>query len=209
MTLSQQLKTEAEQHLPLTVLLVDDSEVDRRVYRRYLQTDATVKYRYLEAETLEEGLMLYQQQHPDVTLLDYSLPDGDGLEFLVEVNYRTNNLKLPVVMLTGQGDERIAAAAIKLGAADYLVKQDLTATALQIAVIQTYQNSLLRQQLNRSRQQETITTAIALKIRQSLDLQTILDGAVQEAQKNLGADRVLIYRLTPAKEIISGEIVAE
>ena len=209
MTPSHQLEAESGQDFPLTVLLVEDSEVDRQVYRRYLQTDATVKYRFLEAEILEEGLVLYQQEQPDVTLLDFSLPDGDGLEFLTQINDGIADLQWPVVMLTGQGDERIAVKAIKLGAADYLVKQDLTATALQVAVIQTHQNSLLRQQLERSRQQEVIATAIALKIRQSLDLQTILDGAVQEVQKNLGADRVLIYRLTPETDIISGEILAE
>jgi len=209
MTPSHRLDTEAEQHLSLTVLLVDDAQVDRRVYQRYLQTDTTVKYRCLEAETLEEGLVLYQQEQPDVTLLDFSLPDGDGLEFLAQINDGIADLQWPVVMLTGQGDERIAAKAIKLGAADYLVKQDLTATALQIAVIQTYQNALLRQQLDRSRQQAAITTSIALKIRQSLDLQTILDGAVQEVQKSLKADRVLIYRLTSETDIISGEILAE
>ncbi|MFM1843518.1 MAG: phytochrome-like protein cph2 [Cyanobacteriota bacterium] len=202
-------QSDTEQYLPLTVLLVEDSEVDRQVYQRYLQTDTTINYQCLEVETLEEGLALYQQEQPDVTLLDFSLPDGDGLEFLTRLNDGIPDLKWPVVMLTGQGDERIAAKSIKLGAADYLVKQDLTATALQTAVVQTHQNTRLRQQLERSRQQETITNLIALKIRQSLDLQTILDGAVQEVQKNLKADRVLIYRLTPETDIISGEILAE
>lgn len=208
MSLSHRLETDVEQFLSLTVLLIDDAEVDRQVYRRYLETDATVKYRYLEAETLEEGLALYRQEKPDVTLLDFSLPDGDGLEFLALINQASGGVKLPVVMLTGQGDERIAATAIKLGAADYLVKQDLTATALQIAVVQNHHNGRLKQQLEETQQRETITSEIALRIRQSLDLQTILDAVVQEIWKYLKTDRVLIYQLIPDVDT-SGAIVAE
>jgi CheY-like chemotaxis protein len=96
-----------------TILLVDDSESDRVSYVRYLQSEQS--YCITEAETLEEGLELWRSQQPDIVLLDMNVPDGDGLEFLEAIT--TDNLinKLPVIMLTGERDERIAVQAMNWG----------------------------------------------------------------------------------------------
>jgi two-component system cell cycle sensor histidine kinase/response regulator CckA len=56
----------------------------------------------------------------DILLLDYRMPDGNGLDALVEINNR--NYKVPVIMITGQGNERVAVRAMQLGAVDYLIK---------------------------------------------------------------------------------------
>jgi DNA-binding response OmpR family regulator len=88
-------------------------------------------------------------------LLDYLLPDADGLEFLGQLSAQNNSYAPPVVMLTGQGSESIAARAIKAGAEDYLVKRDLTPELLQLrvrkAILQgrgsANENSRLRRQL--------------------------------------------------------------
>jgi CheY-like chemotaxis protein len=110
----------------ITILIVDDSESDRLVYCRYLQSDRDCNYRILEAETLEEGLELWQSETPDAVLVDYRLPDGDGLEFLEILAEGKSDPKLPVIFLTGNGDERTAVKAMTLGAINYLIKEDLT-----------------------------------------------------------------------------------
>ncbi|MFM7573058.1 MAG: PleD family two-component system response regulator, partial [Snowella sp.] len=102
------------------ILIVDDSESDRFSFVRYLQSDQENSYQIIEVENLEEGLEQWRSQQPDVVLLDINLPDGDGLEFLSKIGTDPAINKLPVIMLTGQGDERIAVRAMKLGAADYL-----------------------------------------------------------------------------------------
>lgn len=56
----------------------------------------------------------------DVILLDHNLPDSSGLDVLTEITRR--GYRVPVVMVTGRGDERVAAQAIQRGAIDYLVK---------------------------------------------------------------------------------------
>lgn len=56
----------------------------------------------------------------DILLLDYKLPDGNGLEVLDDLPKRGYNI--PVIMITGQGDEKIAAQSIQRGAMDYVVK---------------------------------------------------------------------------------------
>src|SRR5262249_53220168 len=104
-----------------TVLIVDDSLEDRGVYRQYLQ-DA---YAIHEAERGAQVLALCQSLQPACLLLDYRLPDVDGLELLRRVRAQYEAQALPVVLLTGQGSEPIAVAAMKQGAQDYLVKGTL------------------------------------------------------------------------------------
>ncbi|MEY2831832.1 MAG: hypothetical protein RLZZ574_1090, partial [Cyanobacteriota bacterium] len=117
-----------------TVLLVDDCLEDRITYRRYLSHNRHHSYSILEAETGEEALLLCRQKFPDVILLDYLLPDMDGLEFLGELKIQFGQANFPVVMLTGQGNENIAVQAIKNGAAEYLIKQDLIPESLHLVI---------------------------------------------------------------------------
>ncbi|PSB11910.1 hybrid sensor histidine kinase/response regulator [Pleurocapsa sp. CCALA 161] len=118
-----------------TVLLVDDCLEDRITYRRYLSQDRHHSYRILEAETGQEAFLLCRQEFPDVILLDYLLPDMDGLEFLGK--FKKNQFEqanLSVVILTGQRDEKIAVEAMKNGAAEYLVKKNLTPESLRVVL---------------------------------------------------------------------------
>ena len=112
------------------ILLVDDSDSDRGIYRRYLLANKDYDYQILEAETLEEGLELWRSQSPDLALVDLNLPDGSGLELLEAIQKTQSRKKIPVIMMTGQGHERIAVQAMKLGDRDYLLKDDITASTL-------------------------------------------------------------------------------
>jgi CheY-like chemotaxis protein len=188
------------------ILIVDDSESDRLSYVRYLESDLGRNYHIIEAETLEEGLELWRSQQPDVVLLDINLPDGDGLEFLEAIGTDQLINKLPVIMLAGQGDERIAVRAMKLGAADYLVKDDVIAISLLTAISQVQENDLLLRQLRRSQHQQTLIASMALHIRQSLNFEDVANRIVKEIRRFLEADRTLIYRFNPD---MSGVIVAE
>lgn len=117
-----------------TVLIIDDSAEDRETYRRFLLQDANYTYTILEEEYGESGLDLCQLVKPDVILLDFLLPDIDGLEFLHELQTQSGRTHLPVVMLTGQGNEAIAVAAMKGGAQDYLIKGNTTSESLRLAI---------------------------------------------------------------------------
>ncbi|NDJ23218.1 response regulator [Nostoc sp. B(2019)] len=122
------------------LLLADDCLEDRETYRRYLLGDKQRTYNILEAETGEEALLFCCQQIPDVILLDYLLPDMDGLEILSQLKTQFGQTDLPVIMLTGQGNEQIAVQALKSGAADYLVKRDTTSQSLRLAIQNILEN---------------------------------------------------------------------
>lgn len=104
----------------------------------------------VEAQSAEEGLILCRTQLLDGILLDFSLPDLDGLEFLAELKTQLGKFSPLVVMITGQSNEIVAAKAIKNGAEDYLVKDRITPPLLQLAVRSAIENYKLRQKLQRS-----------------------------------------------------------
>lgn len=133
-----------------TVLIIEDSPPDQELYRRCLLADSSCAYRFLEADTAELGLALCQTQVIDAILLDYSLPDANGLTFLEALQTRSSGHSPPVVMVSGEGDERVAVRAIKLGAEDYLVKRHLTPELLQLTLRSAIENAHLRLQLQQS-----------------------------------------------------------
>ncbi len=106
----------------IRVLLVEDDVVDRMACRRALAQNPDYEFVLSEAETGREGLQLAHKEKPDCVLLDYHLPDLNGLEFLAELTDVTGNIAIPVMMLTGADNATIAVAAMKRGARDYLIK---------------------------------------------------------------------------------------
>lgn len=141
-----------------TILIIDDCPEDREVYRRYLLQDQRYTYSILEEEYGEKGLELCKKIQPDAILLDFMLPDLDGLEFLNGLMIQSGKANLPVVMLTGQGNEGIAVAAMKAGASDYLVKGKTTAETLRLAIHNVIERSYLKRQLEES--EERFRTSI-------------------------------------------------
>ncbi len=200
--------------LPRTVLVVDDSPEDRELYRRYLERDPDHDYVLIEATMGEQGLELWQQHHPDVILLDYCLPDFDGLEFLARLEClpqqpyfcSPQSPAFPVIMVTGQGNEAIAVKAMKAGAQDYLVKGRITAEGLHVAVDSAISTVQLRAQLQQRIEREQLVSEITRKIHQTLDLESLLQTTVTEVRQFLQTDRVLLFRLHPNGE---GTVVTE
>lgn len=114
------------------VLVVDAAAEDRELYRRCLLHSQNCSYTFLEASSGKEGLTLWRRQ-PDVVLLDDRLPDMDGLEFIASLS-TSAQLACPIIMVTRVGTEAIAVQAIKAGAQDYLVKDQITPEQLQLTV---------------------------------------------------------------------------
>ncbi len=106
----------------IRVLLVEDDAVDRMACRRALSRNTDYEFLLSEADSGQEGLQLAHEQKPDCVLLDYHLPDLNGLEFLAALADDTGDISIPVMMLTGTDNATIAVEAMKRGARDYLIK---------------------------------------------------------------------------------------
>src|SRR5215813_7979562 len=127
-----------------TVLIVDDFQEDRRVYQRHLLQDEEWRYKMIEAATGEEAIALFREARPDCVLLDYRLPDINGMEVLAAIDDCDG--VCPVVMLTAEEDIAVAVEALKSGAQDYLNKNTLTAIDLLHAVNRAIERVALRRE---------------------------------------------------------------
>lgn len=134
-----------------TLLLIDDSAEDRAVYRRYLEQNRECLYRIIDAETGEQGLKLAAERRPDCILLDYRLPDADGLTLLTRLTRQSVEDPYAIVMLTGAGEVNVAVQALKGGALDYLDKNDLSPDRLHRSVQYAMGHAGLKRELNNQR----------------------------------------------------------
>lgn len=110
------------------VLIIDDSPEDAERCVRALKKAQGTSYKCIEASGGADGLKIAEEAQPNCILLDYSMPGQDGLEILKQL--RSNEPFVPVIFMTGQGNEIVAARAIKEGAYDYLTKSSLTTEML-------------------------------------------------------------------------------
>jgi len=118
----------------VNLVVLDDSATDREILRRLLASDPLRDYVISNYTAIEEALDACRRSQPDCVLLDYSLSDGTGLDFLQALRTSADTRDIPVVMLTGSGSEEVVADAFRGGAQDYLGKGTLTADNLQRAV---------------------------------------------------------------------------
>ncbi|MHB1091885.1 EAL domain-containing protein [Thiobacillus sp.] len=109
-------------HATVRVLLVEDDAVDRLACRRVLAAQSDHVFEVVEADTARAGLQRAHAEAPDLILLDYHLPDMDGVEFLAALAADGGEMPVPVMMLTGAQDIAIAVDAMRRGARDYLIK---------------------------------------------------------------------------------------
>jgi two-component system NtrC family response regulator len=100
-----------------TILVIDD---DQEIRDTFQSLSRRMRFNFLGAGTLAEGLALVRSEEVDVVLLDIRLPDGNGLDALPDIRRGDNPPE--VIILTGLGDPDGAEMAISGGAWDYLVK---------------------------------------------------------------------------------------
>lgn len=173
------------------ICIIESNEADRELCRHYLLQDVGYTYSFFEEETGEKGLELCRAAQPDCILLAYNLPDIDGLEFLSRLAGKSGSTPYPVIMLTGSGDEAVAISAMKRGAQDYLVKDEMTAGNLFRAVHNAIERVSLRRILEmqsrdlelRNQEMQAFAYALAHDLRAPL---RIMDGFARIIARDYG-----------------------
>jgi DNA-binding NarL/FixJ family response regulator/GAF domain-containing protein len=116
---------------PLRLLVIDDDEVDRQaIERMFARSEHPCEV--TACDDAPSGLRALLAGGFDVVLLDYLLPRGNGLEILKRM--QAERIDIPVVILSGQADQRVAVDLMREGAADYLIKDGLRDERLAITV---------------------------------------------------------------------------
>ena len=127
------------------ILLVEDNPGDARLIRELLQ-DAGIGTSPLEHVTrLESAIAAMKRTPPDIVLLDLFLPDSHGLDTVVRLQAQAP--ALPIVVLTGLGDQAIALQAVSVGAQDYLPKSEMSPELLQRSIHYAIERKRAEQEL--------------------------------------------------------------
>lgn len=123
------------------ILIIEDNEADAMVCRRYLSKISNYDIKLTWKEMASDALVFLSDNKVDCVLLDYNLPDMSGADFLKKLAKQPFDHP-PVLMLTGAGNEKIAVETLKLGAEDYLSKEDLNPELLRMAIFRAVEKSI-------------------------------------------------------------------
>ncbi|WP_309893628.1 response regulator [Archangium sp.] len=141
---------------PIRVLLVEDDEDDFLVTRDALRSIGPKRMLLEWVDNCEQALAELATGRHDVGLLDYRLGAMTGLELLQAARQR--GWRGPAILLTGMGDDEVDHLALEAGAADFLVKSQLTPTLLERSIRYALQHARTLETLRRS--QESFHTLI-------------------------------------------------
>lgn len=102
-----------------TLLLIEDDHAIREMLKMFLTTK---EYHVLEAEDGKQALECLHESSPDLLVLDWMLPDTDGLQLLQEIRETSIHKDIPILMLTARAEEADKIKGLDHGADDYMTK---------------------------------------------------------------------------------------
>lgn len=150
-----------------TVLVIDDDEVCREAVGRHLKGLFNLRF----SDTMRSARTCIAGESVDCVLLDFRLPDGDGLSLLPSLVLQ----QIPVVMCTSQGNEQVAVRALQEGAEDYLVKNTLNRSMLHRSIGNAIERSRLRAELMlREQEKDALISQLQVALRDNETLRGLL-----------------------------------
>ena len=184
-------------HITFNILLIEDSMADVQLLKEAFKV-IKLPHVLTHAPSLAAGLSCLGQQSFDLVLLDFHLPDSQGIQTLVKV--RTHAPRAPIVILTASDDDQLAIQALERGAQDYLVK----------GFIQVYPG-LLDRTVRYSIERQRMVTQIESTIRELQDselnfhhvIESHFDGMVVVDRQHV------VQFVNPAAEVLLDRSVKE
>lgn len=155
----------------LRILIVDDDEVDRMAVRRALRT-IEMDVDTVEAPDLATAREYLDNELFDCVVSDFNLPDGEGRDLLEYT--RDHGEPVPMIMLTGVGDEGLAVELMKLGARDYIPKAQLSPARLAQSLRHVVEVSRAEREMRRARRAQQFLVDVSAQLAQSLDHESTL-----------------------------------
>lgn len=113
----------------ITVLLVDDDEDDYFLTREYFKDLISWDFEITWCSTYKEAIHAIQNKRFDIYFFDYLLGEKNGIDLIEEAT--AMDCEEPMILLTGKGDTKVAVEALRLGAVDYLIKNELDSEKLE------------------------------------------------------------------------------
>ena len=126
------------------ILLIEDNPDDLMHIAEMIRNSG-VNFVVHAVCTGEEAMRYFIEHKPHCSIVDYRLEAEDGLTILAEM--KSLSPFHPVIMMTGQGNEELAATSIKVGASDYVIKQHLTEPLLKNTIDNAISRSALEEKV--------------------------------------------------------------
>lgn len=154
------------------ILLVEDNLGDARLLRKALAEVSQAPFALTHVERYDAALQLLQQQTFAAALLDLSLPDAKGVDTVARM--QRDAQELPIVVLTGLDDNKVALEAVRAGAQDYLVKGQIDGRLLVRSLNYAIERKRLQGETLRHLERITALKNINTALTTTLDLPSVL-----------------------------------
>jgi len=133
---------------PIDILSVEDNDLDYQRIKTTLGHPQQVRIE--RAEDIDLGFERLAEKSFDLIFVDYALPSGTALDFLTKMEEK--QLEIPVVVITGKGDEMIASQVIQSGAYDYLPKSKISKKSLARIIHNTLEKFRMKTEIKQAMQ---------------------------------------------------------
>ena len=179
---------------PIKILLVEDNPRDAHLVKEMLADADTIQFELAHIDQLSKALEYLSKASFDIILLDLSLPDRHGLDTVIQI--RNASPTVPIVVMSGLGDEELAIKAVQEGAQDYLVKGEVESNLLVRSI---------RYAIERKQSEEALRKAydnLEIRIQERTAELVKANRALQESEKKY---RMLIEQASDGIFILDKE----
>jgi len=128
-----QLRTGRNKGGTYSLLIIDDSNLDRNLYKAWLHKQPEKHYKIIEAANAKEGYEAFSKYMPACIILDFMMYGKDGFQLLVEMKREHTEIP-PIIFVTAMHSDVVEKDAKALGVHTYLDKKTLTKEKLYAAV---------------------------------------------------------------------------
>lgn len=138
----------------IKILLIEDDSKLATLIKYHLSSYRNYTFKIDLAETAEKGIEKISITNDyNLILLDYYLPGINGIDALKILKSR--GINTPVIMLTGSAESDVMAEALKLGAVDYYIKEDIIGPLLPVIIANVVEKEKLKKQIEKDRSEQT------------------------------------------------------
>jgi PAS domain S-box-containing protein len=183
----------------IRVLLIDDDEDDVLLTKDLLEEIRSQRFEVSWVANAEVGLVEMCRNNHDVCLLDYRLGAKTGIELMRQAIEA--GCQIPVILLTGLGEHEVDLAAMRAGAADYLVKGQLQADRLERSIRYAIErNRAAAQAAFEQARLAAFGADVGLALAMSAPIDVILDHCARSMMQYLGASLAQIWIFHPQRD---------
>lgn len=181
----------------IKLLVVDDDDVDRTRIRRLIDK-TSLNVIVSESSNILDSISLMRDCDYDCVIVDYCLGIEDGLTLLHEIR-NTLGSQCAIIMITGLGDEKVAAEALRRGANDYLLKRDLASSNLLHSIVSTIHQKELEREVQNLAHYDELTGLVSRHL--LLDRLQQTAGNIERSQRGAALAFIDLDNFKPVNDM--------